>query len=207
MTPWTVAHQAPVSMGFSRQEYWSGLPCPSPGDLPDPGIKPQSPAFQADSLRFEPQRRWSGPSPQPLLPQNAERIQVEEMRLHQGLASQPCLPLCDCRPGEWFGQLGSSYPLMSKAIWFRGLGPNHASSCIPLLAPCGWLSCVRPAHPGIRREAGCTLAYRLRDRGFQEEARDCMETQQLLRTILPKSSHAFPDLGKHSIRPRGWDTG
>ena len=38
-TPWTVAHQAPLSMGFSRQEYWSGLPFPSPGDLPDPGIK------------------------------------------------------------------------------------------------------------------------------------------------------------------------
>ena len=41
-TPWTVAHQAPLSMGFSRQEYWSGLPFPSPGDLPDPGIKPRS---------------------------------------------------------------------------------------------------------------------------------------------------------------------
>ena len=39
VTPWTVAHQAPLSMGFSRQEYWSGLPCPSPGDLPDPGIE------------------------------------------------------------------------------------------------------------------------------------------------------------------------
>ena len=45
MTPRTVAHQAPLSMGFSRQEYWSGLPCPPPGDLPDPGIKPESPAL------------------------------------------------------------------------------------------------------------------------------------------------------------------
>ena len=44
-TPWTVARQAPVSMGFSRQEYWSGLPFPSPGDLPDLGIKPTSPAL------------------------------------------------------------------------------------------------------------------------------------------------------------------
>ena len=44
-TPWTVAHQAPLSMEFSRQEYWSGLPCPSPGDLPDPGIKPGSPSL------------------------------------------------------------------------------------------------------------------------------------------------------------------
>ena len=48
-TPWTVAHQASLSMGFSRQEYWSGLPFSSPGDLPDPGIKPRSPALQADS--------------------------------------------------------------------------------------------------------------------------------------------------------------
>ena len=50
VTPWTVAHQAPLSMGFSGQEYWSGLPCPTPGDLPNPGIKPVSPALQVDSL-------------------------------------------------------------------------------------------------------------------------------------------------------------
>ena len=49
---WTVARQAPLSMGFCRQEYWSGLPCPSPGDLPDPGIETRSPALQADSLLF-----------------------------------------------------------------------------------------------------------------------------------------------------------
>ena len=53
-TPWTIAYQAPPSMGFSRQEYWSGLPFPSPGDLPDPGIEPRSPAFQADALTSEP---------------------------------------------------------------------------------------------------------------------------------------------------------
>ena len=53
-TPWTVAYQAPPSMEFSRQEYWSGLPFPSPGDLPDPGIKPGSPALQADALPSEP---------------------------------------------------------------------------------------------------------------------------------------------------------
>ena len=44
-TPWTVAHQAPLSRGFSRQEYWSGLPCPHPGDLPNPGINPRSSAL------------------------------------------------------------------------------------------------------------------------------------------------------------------
>ena len=53
-TPWTVAHQAPPSTGFSRQEYWSGLPFPSPGDLPDSGIEPRSPALQAEALTSEP---------------------------------------------------------------------------------------------------------------------------------------------------------
>ena len=52
-TPWTVARQAPQSMGFSRQEYWNGLPFPSPEHLPDPGMEPHSPALQADSLLFE----------------------------------------------------------------------------------------------------------------------------------------------------------
>ena len=53
VTPWTAACQDPLFMGFSSQEYWSGLPFPSPGDLPDPGIKPRSPALQADSLPNE----------------------------------------------------------------------------------------------------------------------------------------------------------
>ena len=57
VTPWSVVSQAPLSMGFSWQEYWSGLPCPSPGDLPDPGIEPISPASNAlkvNSLPTEP---------------------------------------------------------------------------------------------------------------------------------------------------------
>ena len=57
VTPWTVALRVPLSMGLSRQEYWSGLPFSSPGDLPDLGIKPtslKSPALQADSLLLEP---------------------------------------------------------------------------------------------------------------------------------------------------------
>ena len=52
--PWTVAHQVPPSMGFSRQEYWSGLPFPPPGDLPDPGIESRSPTLQADASTSEP---------------------------------------------------------------------------------------------------------------------------------------------------------
>ena len=54
VTPWTVAYQASPSMQFSRQEYWSGLPFPSPGDLPSPGIEPGSPTLEADALTSEP---------------------------------------------------------------------------------------------------------------------------------------------------------
>ena len=53
-SPWTVDYQASLSMGFSRQEYWIGLPLPSPGDLPDPGIEPGSLASQADALPSKP---------------------------------------------------------------------------------------------------------------------------------------------------------
>ena len=55
-TSWIVAHQAPLSLGFPRQEYWSGLPFPSPGDLPDPGIKPVSPALADRFFTIEPPR-------------------------------------------------------------------------------------------------------------------------------------------------------
>ena len=56
MTLWSVAHQPHLFMGFPRQEYWSGLPFPSPGDLSDPGIEPRSPTLQVDSLPSEPTR-------------------------------------------------------------------------------------------------------------------------------------------------------
>ena len=57
VTPWTVARQAPLSMGFSRQEYWSELPFPSPGDLLNSGTEPRSPDLQADSVPSEPPRK------------------------------------------------------------------------------------------------------------------------------------------------------
>ena len=62
-TPWTVAYQASPSMGFSRQEYWSGLPFPSLGDLPNPGIEPRSPALEADTLTSEPSQGRKGTFP------------------------------------------------------------------------------------------------------------------------------------------------
>ena len=61
-TPWTAAHQAPLSMGFSRQEYWSGLPCPPPGDLPNPGVEPSSLMSPALAGRFfTTNATWEGP--------------------------------------------------------------------------------------------------------------------------------------------------
>ena len=66
-TPWTIAYHAPLSMGFSKQEYWSGLPIPSPKDLLDPGIKPRSPALQADALSSEPPGKSSFIKTSPLL--------------------------------------------------------------------------------------------------------------------------------------------
>ena len=60
VTPWTVDYQASLSMGLSRQEYWSRLPFPSPGDLPDPGLEPRSPALEADTLTSEPPgKHWN----------------------------------------------------------------------------------------------------------------------------------------------------
>ena len=58
MTPWPVAHLASLSMGFSREEYWSGLPFPTPGDLPNPRTELESPELQADSLQSEPPRKY-----------------------------------------------------------------------------------------------------------------------------------------------------
>ena len=66
-TPGTVAHQAPLSDEFSRQEYWSGLPCPSVGDLPDPGIEPLSPALAGRFLTTGPTREPPRPRPEKLL--------------------------------------------------------------------------------------------------------------------------------------------
>ena len=73
-TPWTVAYQAPLSMGFSRQEYWSALPFPSPGDLPDPGIKPRSPALYADALPSEPSGKAQSLPSEPLRKTHQRRV-------------------------------------------------------------------------------------------------------------------------------------
>ena len=80
---WTVAYQASPSMGFSRQEYWSGLPFPSPGDLPNPGIEPVSPTLQADALPSEP----------PGKPKNVSTYLLISAAVAKSL--QSCSTLCD----------------------------------------------------------------------------------------------------------------
>ena len=95
--PWTAAHQTPLSMGFFRQEYWSGLPCPLPGDLPNPGIKPRPPALQADSLPSEP-------------PGKLKNTGVGSPSIFQGIfpaqGSNPSLPNCR-RILYWLSYQGS----------------------------------------------------------------------------------------------------
>ena len=95
-TLWTVACQAPLSIGFSRQEYWSGLPCPSPGDLLNPGIKPRSPAFQVDSLPSE--LLWKPQLTDILSLKHMDLAQREEIRDicgHFGTSGKE--PACRCR--------------------------------------------------------------------------------------------------------------
>ena len=110
-TSWAVAHQAPLSMEFSRQEHWTALPFPSPEDLPDPGIKPGSPALQADFLPSEPpgkpgileakgildaaNRNWRGKLIKPFKPEKKKsqdllvrRVERGEHTMKPGLASE-----------------------------------------------------------------------------------------------------------------------
>ena len=98
-TPWTVAHQALPSMGFSRQEYWSGLPFPSPGDLPDPGIEPRCPALQADTLISEPPGK---PSREAGTRQLGFRSQLWDFS-GSPMVKTPCFHSRGCRFHPWLG--------------------------------------------------------------------------------------------------------
>ena len=114
-TPWTATQQAPLSMGFSRQEYWSGLPCPPPGHLPNPGIEPKFPALQVGSLPSEPpgkpKNTGVGPIPSPgdLLDPGSEQ-------------GSPALQ-ADSLPAELPGKPRQYYDVYSKSktntAWFH----------------------------------------------------------------------------------------
>ena len=108
---WTVAHQAPLSMGFSRQEYWSGFPFPSPGDLPDPGIEPRSPVLQADALTSEPPGKPSTtgiPMLKHLVPPFTDLLAAATA----AKSLQSCPTLCDPIDGS---PLGSLFPGILQA--------------------------------------------------------------------------------------------
>ena len=119
VTSWTIAHQAPLSMGFSKQEYWSGLSCPPPGDLPDPGIKPASPELASRFFTAEP----------PGKPDKFKR----DFKYVLCLVTQLCPTLCDpmdCSPP------GSSVPGdspgkntgVSCEVLLQGIFPNQGSN-------------------------------------------------------------------------------
>ena len=112
VTPWTVAHQAPLSMGFSKQEYWSGLPFPSPGDLPHPGIEPRSPTLHTDSLPSE-------------APGNPLSV-VNELCIK---SLQLCLNLCDLMD---YSPRGFSVHgiLQARTLEWVAISSSRGSSCL-----------------------------------------------------------------------------
>ena len=124
-TPWIVAHQAPPSMGFSTQEYWSGLPSPSPGDIPDSGIDPRSPALQADALTSEP------PGQMPPAKEVINFIHLFRKTIFSLLCASK---LCTCFQFHWFWFLPLLYPLFSSTcVYFAVLFLNSWHGCSPAL--------------------------------------------------------------------------
>ena len=141
VTPWTVAYQAPPSIGYSRQEYWRGLPFPFPGNLLDPGIEPGSPAFQADALTSEP----PGKPRQNKAPRKDAHVQIPgACERHVTwlccacLVAQSCPTLCDpmdCSPP------GSSVPgiLQARVLERVAISISRGSS---QLRDRTWVSCI-----------------------------------------------------------------
>ena len=145
-TLWTVAHQAPLSMSFSRQEYWSGLPCTPPGDLPNPGIEPRT-RIEADSLPSEPPRKPknTGVGSLSLLQANfltqesnwglLHCRQIPYQLSYQGSPSSTLLQsLCGSITQQGFlSKIGfTSVPLPQRCLFFIGLG---VYCFLPMLYP------------------------------------------------------------------------
>ena len=127
-TPRTVDCQAPLSMGFPRQEYWSGLPFPSPGDLLDPGMKPRSPAVQADSLPFKPPGNYMLPFVCEYILLFSHSVVSNSLRpyglqhtrfscpLSPGVCSNSCPLSQQCHPTTSSSVMPSCHPLPSRAL-------------------------------------------------------------------------------------------
>ena len=137
VTPWDVACQTPLSVGFSRQEYWSGLPFPSPGDLPDPKIEPGSPALQADSSPSEPPGKPCYHKPEYLciLVKNVSLIRLapETPSAHNLPSwSGPGYPKTGPQNSPWWNLEEKSKKLWSKQFW-RDCTPSALLSMLRLL--------------------------------------------------------------------------
>ena len=137
--PWTLAYQAPLSMEFSKQEYWSELPIPSPGDLPNPRIEPGSPALEAGSLLSEPPGKpWSL---EPTL-----KSKVSHQNVHLWMQNDPC---CLARQKKitneqvwWWGGAGDTEPEPGRKNVFTSLSVSKWKSLsrVWLLRPYGLYS-------------------------------------------------------------------
>ena len=129
-TPWTVAHQSSLPMGFSRQEYWSGLPFPSPGDLSNPGIKSESPTLQADSLQSEPPGKPKYPLQAKI--NSSENIELGNFRDAFSLSSYLALWSLWYLRSVLNEKFGSVYFFLLLNVsfvwrsWFIGWGQHHS---------------------------------------------------------------------------------
>ena len=141
-TPRMVAHQAPLSMGFSRQEYWRGLSFPSPGDPPDPGIKPGSPALQADSLPSEPPPAHK---PQVLRAWNSFQDPHAGRRRCQGLSiiqQHSLKPFLTLQHWKWKGSCGGRSDLTQVARYRARRVSGRVSSSQSDVPTAAFVLCV-----------------------------------------------------------------
>ena len=129
VTPWTIAYQRPRSMGFSRQEHWSGLPFPSPGDIPDPGIEPQSSTLQADTSPSEPPGK-------PLAHECAQSSLLSRTTGDQGPAPEGLF-----RSAVRWARGGKTADDQTEACPTEHQEQRRAVVC---RAPCLWHSCPNP---------------------------------------------------------------
>ena len=145
-TSWTIAHQSPLSLGFPRQEYWSGLPFLSPGDVPDPGIEPTSPAWQADSFPVEPHGKPHG------------RCVLRD--IWQGVGGSGYGAGGTGLAHPWGGQSGrAGTPVPGPQLASTGRIPSSPGSPSPALQV---LPLIGPGPPGPSRTITClgTLTYK-----------------------------------------------
>ena len=191
--PWTIARQVPLSIGFSRQEYWSGLPCPPPGDLPNPGIKPRSPALQGDSLLSEPPGR----------PKNTG---VGSLSLLQGIFLTQKLNrgLLHCRQilyqlsyqGSWLLAPSAPNPhphphcsLTLRMDYYRNIGTDpRTSESIPIVTSPHSCKAIFLKHKCYQENSSLK---------FQKWFLTVYRTKVHLLRIVHKILHRIPSLGSH----------